>query len=166
FLTRVVNDSLTRGDSSGGNSSALSEAELRKMEQPLMGIMCLLGVGAFAPYGMVPGLQLAAPSGRQLALDTSTWLKAWGFEGGKWSRGLWTRLGHRLSLAKLAAPLCICLVIAVLPENLALQAFEICLAHRSKLSQWSDIEIPEEGALEDETRMAKQTGLWLKECGE
>ncbi|EER13564.1 hypothetical protein Pmar_PMAR017972, partial [Perkinsus marinus ATCC 50983] len=81
FLTRVVNDSLTRGDSSEGSSSALSESELRKMEQPLMGIMCLLGVEAFAPYGMVPGLQLTAPSDRKLALDTSTWLKAWGFEG-------------------------------------------------------------------------------------
>ncbi|KAF4692687.1 hypothetical protein FOZ60_012801 [Perkinsus olseni] len=165
FLTRVVNDSIKPpGKSSESTLSALSEAELRKMEQPLMGLLCLLGVGAFAPYGMVPGLQLTAPSGRKLALDAKTWLKAWGFDGGKWSRSVWVRLGHRLSLAKLAAPLCICIIVAMLPDDLALQAFELCLVHRVKLSGWASIGIPTVGVEIEEAIMATKTSKWLKDC--
>ncbi|KAF4662551.1 hypothetical protein FOL47_006190 [Perkinsus chesapeaki] len=144
FLNQVVNTATCDYDVQQ-RSSALSEAELRKLRQPTTACLILLGLGTFGLYNNVAGLTLTSTRGKTLALDVKTWLKEWGFSGEQWSEAYFTRLLHKMSLAKLSYPL----RIAILDQ--ALHAFETCLANKELLTAWTKIDI----SLEDCTEAKK-----------
>ncbi|KAF4647127.1 hypothetical protein FOL47_005051, partial [Perkinsus chesapeaki] len=64
----------------------------------------------------------------------------------------------------LAAPFRICITTAAVPKNQAHRIFEVCMAHRSELAAWSEIEIPEQGDSDAEAHMALAVGQWLNSC--
>ncbi|KAF4742483.1 hypothetical protein FOZ63_010415, partial [Perkinsus olseni] len=162
-VSRVVEEQAVSAD-----SSYLSERNLRRLEDPYTAVQSMMGVTAFAAYGLVPGLMLTGPNGQLLQLSVDEWAKAWSIsKPTAWNESYWRQLCTTLDLAKLAAPMKLAILSRLLPNKQALIVQEGCIAHLENILRWRTIDI--HACEADESRREATIGsmkTWLASCYE